>query len=150
MEFVYSVKANKIICEHEERMYKSYLEVAKDYAPYFAKYDCTLNLGYEWYDFHNKHSSTHRPYFKSGYRYQIYCEVQRDGKIVSYKDNEGEVDYYELVCCWNISSITRAFYKLNVVLSSDMSDIKEDLNKFLSILESGTQGDGSSVSRSDG
>lgn len=135
MKFIYTPQMDNVICEHEKEMYILYSQIITEYVSDFAQYGCTLKLGYEWSNFIKKYTVLKRPPFENGYEYKIYCEVQRNGKIVRYDDNEGEVDYYELVSCWNISSITRKGFKLNVILCNDVSDLKKDLDQHLFTLK---------------
>lgn len=135
MEFIYAKQMDETICEHERKMYTLCSQIIDEYAHDFAQYGCTLELGYEWSNFLKKYTALKRSPFENGYEYRIYCEVQRKGEIVRYADDEGEVDYYELVSCWSVSSITRRGFKLNVILRDDVSDIREDLKRHLFALK---------------
>ena len=73
---------------------------------------------------------------QNGYECYVYCDIQKDGKVVCIDSFDGEVDYYLLSTAWMISSIFRHFWKLNVTLCTSMDDIEDDLNDFLLQLKS--------------
>lgn len=137
MKFVYTSDKNEKIIKHEIRMLQKYTDILDRYRRIFEQYNCSLEVGCRWTNFLKKEHSASRLPFKNGYECYIYCEVQRDGKEVHIKSNDGEVDYYALSASWIISLIERRFFKINVSLCSATDDIEDDMNRLLQLLCSG-------------
>lgn len=137
MKFVYTPDKDPEIIKHEEIMLEKYLDVLNNYRKIFAQFNCTLEIGCRWMNFLKDEYSASRLPFKNGYECYIYCEVQKDGKLVQIKSNDGEVDYYALLVSWIITSIERRFFKINVSLCSATDDIEDDMNSLLQLLTNG-------------
>ena len=115
-------------------MLKKYSEILETFRKQLERYDCSLEIGMRWTNFLKNEYSVNRLPFKNGYECYIYCEVQKDGKEVCIKSNDGEVDYYPLSASWIISSITRQFFKIKVSLCLATDDINEDINMLFQLL----------------
>ena len=83
--------------------------------------------------FAEKHSNRRLP-FHIGYECYVCCEVQRDGKKVNVKSNDGEADYYSLSAAWMVSSIKRNFFRTKVVLYSYDDDAENDMKDLFRLL----------------
>lgn len=127
MKFKYAPQMDAIICEHEDKIWNTYLEVLDSYKVYFTQYDCVLKFNREWINFFTDNGSHHRIQFKNGYGCYISCVVERNGKIVCTDEEEGS----SMTCSWNISSITRNWFYLDVLICSDTNDLIRDLNELL-------------------
>ena len=79
-----------------------YSRIINQYSDVFAKYGCSLDVGFIWVNNRRKSKSTSRMTFQNGYSCYIYCDVLRNGKVLRYKTNDGEADYYEVSTSWNI------------------------------------------------
>lgn len=134
MKFTYSPIRDKTIIDHENKMIELYTQIINNYAEAFHQYDCSLKVRLGWSNSFKNHSSSERISFENGYTCDIYCEVERDGKIIQYGDKDEEVDYFELLTYWNVSSITRSFCHLNVVLLDNRDDIDNEMNWLLKTL----------------
>ena len=123
-------------------IFKKYSEIIKGYEPSFAQYGCVLKVGQVWIKPHvwltpNKRIVSYsRLPFDGRYTGHVYCKVQKNGKTVRYGNHDGEVDYYELSGCWNVSSIIRHFFRTIVNLGEDADEVTEERNGFLKILGS--------------
>lgn len=136
MKFIYKPEKEKIIIEHESRMIEKYCEAIEKYSVAFDKYDCTIQIGWEWSNSSTGNRDEKRLPFKNGYNCYLYCNIQRNGETVRYEDEDGEVDYYEVMSEWNISFISRFFFKLNVTLYDNTDEIYEEMTRLLKIVES--------------
>ena len=134
-KMAYTNEIDDEIISHENNMLALYREKIKEYMPLFEEYGCSLKVGLMWNYFPGDTVTCRRGSFKNGYLCYVYCEVQKDGNVVSVDSNDGEADYYTLSTEWNISSITRKFFKLIVVLCTDTDEVDEDLNVLLSHLK---------------
>lgn len=134
MKFVYTSDKDDEIVRYEKIMLEKYLKILDGYRAVFGQHNCSLKVGCRWTNFLKKEYSAHRLPFKNGYECCIYCEVQKDGEEVHIESNDGEVDYYALSVSWIISSIKRRFFKINVLLSSAIDDIENDMNELLQLL----------------
>lgn len=137
MKFAYTSDKDEKIIEHEILMLEKYLDILDSYRTTFEQYNCSLKVGCRWTNFLEKEHSASRLPFKNGYECYIFCEVQKDGREVHIKSNDGEVDYYALSSSWIISSIERRFFKNNVSLCSAADDVEDDMNRLLQLLCNG-------------
>ncbi|NCB94634.1 MAG: hypothetical protein EOM40_19100 [Clostridia bacterium] len=78
-----------------------------------------------------KNKSKERLSIQIGYVCYLYCEVERDGKVVRIKSTDGETDYYELSSSWAISAISRYFFKRKVSLYSIQAEVKEEMENYI-------------------
>ena len=115
-------------------MFEVYTHIINDYTEAFNQYNCVLKVECGWSNFLKKNNSSQRLSFVNGYSCYIYCNVERDGKVVRYEDKDGEVDYYELSAYWSISSISKFFFHLNVCLYEETTDINVEMNRLLKII----------------
>ena len=65
----------------------------------------------------------------------FYCDIEKDGTIIRYDDTEGDVDYYEVSMGWIISSIDTNFFTRYVNLCDETSEIVEEMEYSLRIVE---------------
>ena len=137
MNFLYTSDKVQEIVRHEKIMLEKYSGILDNYRAIFEQFNCSLKVGQGWINFFKKEHSAHRLAFKNGYECYIYCEVQKDGKEVHIKSNDGEVDYYALSASWIISSIERRFFRINVSLCSAADDIENDMNRLFQLLSNG-------------
>ena len=133
MKFIYASDKDVLIIKHEERMLKSYEDIIYGYSSKFEMYDCSLKVGIGWTNFLKKEHAASRLPFKNGYECYIYCRVEKDEKPVRYEDKTGEVDYLDLYTSWNISSISRFFFHVEVCLPTDTSDVIEEMDRLLMV-----------------
>ena len=121
----------KEIIDYEDRVYKKYKKEIKEYFSLFYKRGCELRVGREWFNEKKKTHSKKRLEIEDGYRYRIYCIVEKYGEIVEY-DDEG------CVCDLKIeeifTTVNRKFFKLNAFIGSeeelvDKTKMKEFLDK---------------------
>lgn len=131
MEFPYNVDKDQLIKDHEKNMLEKFSEIIKSYSTIFEQYNCSLKVGLYRDNFLKKSCSYRCLPFENGYSCYIYCEVQKDGKEVHIKCDDGEADYYSLSTVWRISYIYRRFTKLIVSLCMSTTGVTDVLNDYL-------------------
>ena len=134
MKFAYDKSKTQRIINHEDTMLETYSKIISRYSSLFEQYDCSLEVRLFWIDFSTEKRSDHRLPFHVGYACYVCCEVQRDGKEVHVKSNDGEVVYYSLSATLMVSSIERDFFKTKVSLYSDTDDIENDMKDLFQLL----------------
>lgn len=139
MKFMYTPNKIDIIEEHEKNMLEEYSRIINSYSDIFAQYGCTLKVGFVWNNCLKKHTSTTRLPFQNGYLCYVCCDIFKAGKIFSYNTNDEEADYYEASTFWNITSITKFFFKLSVTLYTEMNDIHKEMNRLFKIIQEHTE-----------
>lgn len=132
IEFVVAEEKCEKIKYFEAEMFAKYKKIVNSYLPLFLEKGCTLKLELEWANPIRKIWSANRLPLKNGYVCHVYCIVEKDGKEIKIKSDDGEADYYTLGTSWMISSIYRRFHKLNISLYPSVDDADIDLNVFLS------------------
>lgn len=134
IELVVNGEREKEICDFETKMFAKYKEVIASYSPLFDAAGCELKLVLGWCNYIRKTWSANRIPLQNGYECYIHCLVERGGREVHIKSNDGEADYYSIETAWMISSVSRRFHKLKVSLYKDISDIDTDMKDLLSQL----------------
>lgn len=134
MTFPYSTNKDDIIINYENEMLKKCIRFMDNYTDVFKKYNCSLKIGLFWRNFLKNKVSENRLPFKNGYECCVYCEIQRDGKIVRIISHDGDADWYDLVATCPVSHISRFFFKNNVALYDDIDDFKESIKVFVNLL----------------
>lgn len=125
---------NKLLI-YEKAMIKKCKHLTDDYANLFKPYGCELKLEYFWANFFRNNRSLIRESFVNGYEFYVAISVIRNGKIVRYKDLEGELDYYEIAFSWALDTITRKGFKLHInYIPNVIEEIREDLLGFKEVL----------------
>lgn len=137
MKFAYDKSKAHCIINHENIMLETYSNIISKYSPLFEQYDCSLEVGLFWIDSSTEKRSNRRLPFHIGYACYVYCEVQRNGKVVQVKSIDGEADYYSLSAAWMVSSIERDFLKAKVSLYSGTDDPENDMKELLQLLSNG-------------
>lgn len=124
------------VIKHEEKMLYEYKCTADKYKEEFMKYQCMLRLKMEWYNCISikQRVSDHRIPLESGYVCYINFSVQRNGKDVKLKSNDGEADYYILSDSLHITEINWRLSRNKIVLYSDIEDFEEELDYFMQML----------------
>jgi len=131
-KFKYELKTDPIICEHEDFMKDMHQNIIKSYEDKFFEYGYKLKYGLGWYNFIKNEGSLERLPFVNGYGCYFSVGVEKNGEVVCYDKEEGAT----LGIDFNISSITRFFFHLNVILCDDTDDIIEEMDKLLKIATS--------------
>lgn len=122
-KFKYPLDMPEKIIAHEEKMLHIYSQVINEkYEFLFKKYGCTLKLGLSWRNTLTYVISHERMPFRCGYVCDLYCEVQKNGKMVEVISYDGEVDYYPLFAVTTISGVDFCFSHSPYSLISDMDD----------------------------
>lgn len=137
-KITYTNKIDDQIIAHEDCMLDVYREAIKKHTPFFEKMGCSLSVGLMWSYFPKDNVLLQRGSFKNGYQCYVYCVVQKDGKDVCVNSIDGEADYYSLSTAWMISSVSRNFFKLKVLLYDDVDEVDVDLSDLFSQLQSAT------------
>lgn len=130
------------LLEYEKMMMKKCKNLTDDYAYLFKPYDCELKLEYFWHNFSGNNWSSIREPLVNGYEFYVSISVVRNGKVIRYKDIEGEMNYYEVAFSWMIDTITRKWFKLRInYIPNVIEEIREDLLDFERILNNITKND---------
>lgn len=124
------------IVKHEEKMLNVYSKIIREkYQSFFSKYGCALKIGLEWEFMYKNFYSYTRPPFGVGYSCVVYCEIQKEGKLLNIPSYDGEVDYYPLFATWEISVVNFPFNRLPYVLFPNIDeDMDEDMNELAELL----------------
>lgn len=136
IEFVIAgEEAEEIKC-FETEMFKKYKEIVDLYVPLFYKSECTLKLELGWTNSLRKTWSAEGLPLINGYECCVYCIIEKNGKEVHIKSDDGEADYYVLEASWMISLVCRRFHKLRVSLFYEsVNNVDNDLKHLLSQLK---------------
>ena len=136
IEFVISGEEADAIKCFETEMFRKYKDIVDLYVPLFNKSECTLKLELGWVNSLRKTWSADGLPLTNGYECYVYCIIEKNGKEVHIKSDDGEADYYVLETSWMISLICRRFHKLRVSLFyASVSDVDNDLKQLLSQLK---------------
>lgn len=141
MKIICFFKNGNPIVEHEDKMFEKYSQIVSKYSVMFAKYNCSLNIERSWINLLENINSKNRLPFKNGYSCYIYCNVEKNGEVVRYENGDGEVDFYEVSTLWCVSSISRFFFRLKVMLWTETNEVEKEITRLLRIVE-GQSGDG--------
>lgn len=116
----------------EKAMIEEYRTVINPYSQLFDELGYELKIELGWINSLKKEWSKQPLPIKNGYECYVYCIVEKNGRIVQIKSNDGEADYYSLIASWMISSVVRHFQKLVVKTYPRMDDdVADNLNGFL-------------------
>lgn len=138
MTLKYYIKDNEsTIFECEDSICDTYLQTVNLFNDVFMRYGCTIEAGRFWYNSITGMVSTDRIPFINGYLSGLSCQLLHEGKLVEFGDEE-----IALSSCWLFSSVRKitlfpCFWNshLEVVLSTDTSDVKEELEEWVKLLQ---------------
>ena len=134
-KFTYDTDKDDIIINHEKEMLEKYSKLIDNYTDIFKGYNCSLKVGISWFDFLKGKVSEKRLPLKNGYECQVYCEVQRNGKLVRVISNDEEADWYDLAVSWPVSHISGFFFKNSVNFCTDIdNELEGDMQEFIRLL----------------
>lgn len=128
-KWIYAKTRETEIIEHENRMFRTYLDLLKPYVVRFGELGCQLDVQMYWMDGTPGRISLERLPFTDGYVCSISCQVLKNEKLVLLDEEEG----FSATCDWNISSVRRTIKHLVVTLCEDTDDIGE-LDTYLNVL----------------
>lgn len=138
MTLKYHIKDNEdTIYECEESICDAHIQIVNLYNDVFMRHGCTIEIGRVWYNSITGTVSTDRIPFNNGYLSGLSCQLFHDGKLVEFGNEE-----IALTSCWLFSSVRKiiefpCFWNshLEVVLSTDTSDVKEKLDEWVKLLQ---------------
>lgn len=138
-KFQYPLEMRKIIIAHEERVLSLYRNIIiEKYQFFFEKHGCSLEIGCEWQ--YKSICSKNRLPFKSGYSCCIYCEIQKNGDMVTVYLQDEDIDNHPLFATWEISRIAHPFNNPPYALWSDVNEIYEDMDELQELMNTKVSG----------
>ena len=142
MNFFYTPRKVTQIVQHEGDMLEKYQRKINKYSKRFSLYGCSLCVGLVWINLKTNERSYLRLPFQDGYSCYVYCDIEKNGKLLRHYETNGEADYYELSCIWNVSSISNLFFRRHVSLFTIACDIDDELETNLNYIVHSSTGDG--------
>lgn len=127
---VYDRKIDETIVAHEEQMLQKYSDEIDKLSFDFSKIGYSVEISLSRIDRLNNRMPLSISEFRNGYECFVSFEVRKDNQLVVLPGYDGEADYYEMRADWQISMITRKFFKTYVLLFDevDVEEIKEDIS----------------------
>jgi hypothetical protein len=127
IKFLYSNIEDEKIIKHEEVMLKEFNTLIESYKDKFSVLGCVIDFEICWLNSAKNVVSNVRIPFSNGYICGISLNILYNGQVICLNEEDGN----SLTLFWNISSVMRVFFHLNVTLLDDLISVEQDLIEYL-------------------